>query len=628
MWKQAPFYLSLVLASAAIANPDGPVVMAGKAEFSGLNSTTLNITASDKSVIHWRSFSIDTAEVTKFTQPSHTSCVLNRVTSGNPSLILGRLEGNGKIVLLNPNGLLVGKTGVINAAGFLATTFNLAEDDFFQEKDLLLRGRSATSIINLGTIQAWDGDVVLLATSMENRGEIQAPKGVVAIGVGREILLMPKGKERIFIRPKETAPSSTITNDGFISALSAELKAEGNPYALAINQSGVIEALSVMGEGGRILLVAEKGNIKVNGSISSSGQEIFLSADNILLSTDGEAKTTLSLLQKEGAPRLTLFAREGITADTQTNIATNGTLLLTTKEEDVCLCGNIKTQGDGTIEIRSGQDVRIGGRMHLHPCRIDSQTGPINIKAERDFYLTASPMRSSQINTGGGNIFIECGRDGFLTGGEETTARAYAFSKGNLSFVAGRHLFLKAQGPGYAALGSAHDTTVVVDNLFSTPPEVGVGALYMDKNTRLQGDTLRIFTARQSQNTIEGVLNLVPFIPGNQYAPSPEEAWGTYFSTATGNGNLPFTIYYKDVWVNPSVTELFNIATTEFLQDLKDFDDFYYIQRLFSMRYDRAAYSQWQLKDALISSDVLPDRTFRYLRKTYKNSLGRLYEIL
>jgi hypothetical protein len=135
----------------------------------------------------------------------------------------------------------------------------------------------------------------------------------------------------------------------------------------------------------------------------------------------------------------------------------------------------------------------------------------------------------------------------------------------------------------------------------------------------MQGESLRIFTVKQSLNTLEGALNLVSFSPGAEFSTSGEEMWGTYFFSSTGG--VPFTIFYKDVWVSPRVADLFIIATTEFFQNLKDFDYFFYVQRRFLLGYDRKAFAK-------IHRETPHDRSYRMLRKTYKNSCGELRELL
>src|ERR1035437_9409341 len=87
-----------------LATPTGGVVVGGSSTFSSPSAGTLNITQStDRSVINWGTFNIGAGAKTQFFQPSSSSLSIERVTSGNPSQILGTLKSNGNIMILNSN---------------------------------------------------------------------------------------------------------------------------------------------------------------------------------------------------------------------------------------------------------------------------------------------------------------------------------------------------------------------------------------------------------------------------------------------------------------------------------------------------------------------------------------------
>src|SRR6185503_16886253 len=91
-----------------IAAPEGGAVRAGDARISGGGALTRIDQASQRAVIDWRSFGIGAAEKVQFAQPSATAATLNRVTGEQASVILGRLDANGHVFLINPNGILFG----------------------------------------------------------------------------------------------------------------------------------------------------------------------------------------------------------------------------------------------------------------------------------------------------------------------------------------------------------------------------------------------------------------------------------------------------------------------------------------------------------------------------------------
>ena len=165
-------FLSFCLSS--WANPEGGAVVAGGATISSAGATTTIQQSTDRAVIHWQGFSIAPGETTSFVQPAASSVVLNRVTSGNASQLMGTLQANGQVYLLNPNGIFIGNGAVIDVGSFLATTHHTDEDAFMRGGELTFTGPSTAGIRNEGKVRANGGDVYLLARKVENEGEIVA----------------------------------------------------------------------------------------------------------------------------------------------------------------------------------------------------------------------------------------------------------------------------------------------------------------------------------------------------------------------------------------------------------------------------------------------------------------------
>src|SRR5579871_2974616 len=144
LWSAAVFSLP--------ANPTGGVVANGAATIAGQGTSSVLINqGSDRAVINWQTFSIGSGELTKFVQPSSTSATLNRVLGGQTSFINGTLSANGQVFLLNGNGIVVGPSGLINTAGFTASTRDITDTDFMSGH-LHFVGSSDGGVRNLGTI--------------------------------------------------------------------------------------------------------------------------------------------------------------------------------------------------------------------------------------------------------------------------------------------------------------------------------------------------------------------------------------------------------------------------------------------------------------------------------------------
>ena len=291
-----PAVLGLLFSNpTARANPTGAQVANGAVNMES-SGNSLRITASDKAIINWSSFSIGAGEMTHFVQPSATASVLNRVTSGDPSQILGTLQANGQVYLLNPNGIFVGNGAVIDVGGFMASTANLTDEAFKNGRDLNFTGASDAAIRNAGTITAHNGDVYLLAANVENTGTIRASQGTVGLmaGQGFYVKKQEAGSVKVMVNSSSLPGAKKgigVDNRGTIDALRANLEADGNVYAMAINQAGVVRATGVNKlADGTVALSAPGGKIFNSGQLiaanrDGSGGKISVAAAEVVTET-------------------------------------------------------------------------------------------------------------------------------------------------------------------------------------------------------------------------------------------------------------------------------------------------------------------------------------------------------
>jgi len=59
----------------------------------------------EKSIINWQSYSIGKNEAVIYKQPHLSSISLNQVVGSDPSKIYGQVSANGRVWVINPNGL-------------------------------------------------------------------------------------------------------------------------------------------------------------------------------------------------------------------------------------------------------------------------------------------------------------------------------------------------------------------------------------------------------------------------------------------------------------------------------------------------------------------------------------------
>lgn len=177
--------LSLMVATqAAHANPEGGTVEAGSATIVSVSPTDVTITQStDKAIINWDNFDIGAGETTEFILPSSDSVTLNRDFSGDPSEIYGTLISNGKLYLINRNGILFGSSAVVDVAGLVASTHDISSEDFLNGNyAFTISGDPTASVINQGKITIDDyGIGAFVAPHVRNDGVIVANMGKVSL---------------------------------------------------------------------------------------------------------------------------------------------------------------------------------------------------------------------------------------------------------------------------------------------------------------------------------------------------------------------------------------------------------------------------------------------------------------
>src|SRR5512133_4256573 len=148
--------LATAIASAfafnAFALPTGGQVSAGAGSIGQSGSAMTIRQSSEKLAINWQSFGIGANETVNFSQPSAGAIALNRVLGSDPSAIYGKLNANGQVFLLNPNGVLFGKSAQVNVGGLVASTLNVSDADFMA-KNFRFTG-TAGSVKNEGAITA------------------------------------------------------------------------------------------------------------------------------------------------------------------------------------------------------------------------------------------------------------------------------------------------------------------------------------------------------------------------------------------------------------------------------------------------------------------------------------------
>ncbi|MBI2800668.1 MAG: filamentous hemagglutinin N-terminal domain-containing protein, partial [Gammaproteobacteria bacterium] len=245
--------VGLASGSSAEANPAGAEIANGQASFATPDAATLNITNSPGAILNWQQFSIAPPETTRFIQQSTTSAVLNRVTGQDPSAILGQLVSNGRVFLINPNGIVFGADARVDTAGLIASTLNITDASFRAGKLAFEGDTRSGAIKNSGYLKAGPkGEIVLIAPQIENAGVLDVHDGQLILAAGERVKLASLALNDVTLEVQ--APTDRVLNLG---KLIAEQGAIG-VFAGQIKNSGEIVANSLGRDAqGRIVLSAQ-----------------------------------------------------------------------------------------------------------------------------------------------------------------------------------------------------------------------------------------------------------------------------------------------------------------------------------------------------------------------------------
>ncbi len=266
----------MLLGTPAQAAPAGGQVTAGSGSVSHSGATTTVKQNSAALSLSWQSFNIGKSETVNFVQPTAKSIAVNRILDTNGSQILGRLNANGQVWLINPNGLLFGRGAQVNVGGLVASTLDVS-DDSLSGSTHRFAGDSTAGVINQGHISASEGgSVVLLGHHVSNTGTISAQLGTVALAAGNATTLQFEGSRLVNLRVDDNLLDALADNGGLLQADGGQVLmsagARNSVLASVVNNTGVIEARTVEQSEGRIVLLGgmAAGTTHVAGTLDAS----------------------------------------------------------------------------------------------------------------------------------------------------------------------------------------------------------------------------------------------------------------------------------------------------------------------------------------------------------------------
>jgi filamentous hemagglutinin family protein len=525
--KLAALLAAALGCGAAFANPAGPQIVAGQVSIAGSGNQLL-ITNSPGAIINWQSFSIGAGELTRFIQQSSSSSVLNRITGQDPSKIFGTLQSNGKVLLINPNGVLFGAGSQVNVNGLVASSLNLSDADFLAGKlNFSGAGNGRTGktgdITNQGAITTPSGgQVYLIAPNVTNDGIITSPGGDVMLAAGQSVYLADSTDPDM--RVVISAPGNQALNVGSVVAESGRI----GIYGALINQLGLVSANSaVVGANGKIIFKSSGDTTLGAGSVTTAtgegvGGDIQVLGNRVALMGDA----TVDASGRTGGGTVLIGGdNHGSNAAVQNAALTyvgpmarimanalqsgDGGRVVVWSDQHTQMYGDISARGGaqggngGLVEVSSKDtldfqglvDLRapagLTGTLSLDPSDITIQAGDsslgTNLPESAPFTITESNPTSFlsvadlQNELGLGNVTVSTSSDALAPlGGTITVASPIAWSNANsLTLAASQNININAPitAPAAILVLTAANGNIAQSLNVGTPAAISVSAL-------------------------------------------------------------------------------------------------------------------------------------------------------
>ena len=401
---------ALLLAGAAFCGcaawasplPTGGVITAGQGTINQ-NGTTLTVNQSSQSMsTNWQSFDIGAGNTVVFHQPNSSSVALNRIVGNEASSIFGKLQANGQVFLVNPNGILFAPGSQVSVGGLAASTLNISDADFAAGRYRFTNGTGAGSVVNEGQIDA--ASVALIGPQVTNNGTIATPGGRTTFAAGDQVtvtlldgllsaqvdasvagaaivnhgqILADGGRVDLAAGRADSVLTSLINTDGLIQAQG--VRQEGGRIFLdggaggTVKAGGVLDATAPTGHGGEVHVLGDQVTVAGGARIDASGRD---AGGTVLVGGDYQGKNAAIL----NAHETTVEQGAAIRADG----ATQGGRVIVWSDGTTRFAGDIHAAGKGFAEVSGKGDLAFsgnvdtgGGTLLLDPTSITVQNSPV-----------------------------------------------------------------------------------------------------------------------------------------------------------------------------------------------------------------------------------------------------------
>ncbi|MCO1980601.1 filamentous hemagglutinin N-terminal domain-containing protein, partial [Pseudomonas aeruginosa] len=386
--------LGLFCQAPAFALPSGATVVSGDAGFQTSTDGRHMVIdqQSHKLITNWNEFSVRADERVSFHQPGQDAVALNRVIGRNGSDIQGRIDANGKVFLVNPNGVVFGKSAQVNVGGLVASTLDLADRDFLAG-NYQFSGDSGATVSNAGSLQASEGgSIALLGARVSNDGVIQAQLGDVALGAGQGINLNFDGDGLLNLQVDKGSVDALAHNGGLIRADGGQVlmsaRSADSLLKTVVNNQGTLEARTLRSAEGRIVLDGgEQGTVRVAGKQDASA----------IGGGNG------GLVLNQGA---NVEIQRTAQVDTHADQGATGTWRILSHEVSVAAVGQANAAGDGSGQVHVAQGPAGANASDSNGVTIVQQQPAVDLAAGANGTSAVQSQSGANIGSGASGISV------------------------------------------------------------------------------------------------------------------------------------------------------------------------------------------------------------------------------
>lgn len=443
--------LSLAAYSAEAASPNiitSPrTVVKGDVTFNSPNANRLNATQnSNVAIVDHSGTSLNKGQRFNITQPSTSALYVARDTSGQQTVFAGRLNANGRVVILNRNGTLFTKDARINTAGLIVSSGQINDDAVFNNPDKIeFFNFGNGNIHNEGKITIKGGGLAaLVGPNVRNSGEIKASLGRIELaGVGTRATVDLGGNDLIeFAVGEQSTRALNVRNTKKLEGATIALRTQDAVDVVnnVINTTGVITAKSASKKDGKIILgggansfANAKATMTSDGTVEITADTLRIQKNNKVNAKNGVTYTSdkARINNGNGSGKLKDGDRSHISAQAlEFTLKKNRDVKVVTREGNLTISSKVDWNKKSTLTIDSAGDLNFNPTKNDQAAFLGTKGG-VDIKAAGSVNFNSTKSKWTRINAK--TVDIEAGDNLKLDGGKSA---ASIIASGNINIAA------------------------------------------------------------------------------------------------------------------------------------------------------------------------------------------------